>query len=167
MKMVLPESERERLLSKKITSSRAMELKERIKKVCRVKNGIIFCLTLIFFLGVIRAYWTYQSQPLSTDITYKYGHPYLGFQYPQITLCHPNIYLEHPMFKECRGDALEFISVIKSCMNSNNTSEIADLIQNLHPEIGNIVKMVRFWTGSKYICQPVAFVQKSLDSGVS
>ena len=149
--MVLPESERERLLPKKITSRRAMEFKEKIKKGCRVKNGIIFCLILLFFLGVIRAVKTYWSQPLSTDITYKYGHPYLGFQYPQITLCHPNIYLEHPMFKECRGDALEFISVIKSCMKGNNTSEITYVIQNLHPEIGNIVKMVRFWTGSKYI----------------
>ena len=149
--MVLPESAKERLLPKKITSRQAIEFKERIKKVIQVRNGIIFCLILLFFLGVIRAVMTYWSQPLSTDITYKYGHPYLGFQYPQITLCHPNIYLEHPMFKECRGDALEFISVIKSCMKSNNTSEIADLIQNLHPEIGNIVKMVRFWTGSKYV----------------
>ena len=151
MKMVLPESERERLLSKKITSSRAMELKERIKKVCRVKNGILFCLVLLFFLGVIRAVMTYWSQPLSTDITYKYGNPYLGVRYPQITLCHPNIYLKHPMFKDCRDEALEFITVISSCMKSSNTLEIADLIQNLHPEIGNIVKMVRFWTGSKYV----------------
>ena len=149
--MVLPESARERLLPKKITSWQAMEFKERIKKECRVKNGIIFCLILLFFLGVIKAVKTYWSQPLSTDITYKYGNPYLGVQYPQITLCHPNIYLEHPMFKECRGEPLEFISVINSCMKSNNTLEIADLIQNLHPEIGNIVEMVRFWTGSKYI----------------
>ena len=80
---------------------------------------------------------------LSTDITYKYGNPYLGVRYPQITLCHPNIYLKHPMFKECRNEALEFITVISSCMKSSNTLEIADLIQNLHPEIGNIVKMVQ------------------------
>ena len=112
--MVLPESAKERLLPKKITSRQAIEFKERIKKVIQVRNGIIFCLILLFFLGVIRAVMTYWSQPLSTDITYKYGHPYLGFQYPQITLCHPNIYLEHPMFKECRGDALEFISARRS-----------------------------------------------------
>ena len=151
MKVVLPEPERKRLLPKKITSRQAMEFKERIKKVCQVKNGIIFCLILLFFLGVIRAVMTYWSQPLSTDITYKYGNPYLGVRYPQITLCQPNIYLKHPIIKECRDESLEFISAVSSCMKSKNTSEIADLIQNLHPEIKNIVEMVRFWTGSKYV----------------
>jgi hypothetical protein len=36
-------------------------------------------------------------------------------------------------------------------MKSNKTLNVADLIQNLHPEIENIVEMVQFWTGSKYV----------------
>ena len=36
-------------------------------------------------------------------------------------------------------------------MKRNKTLNVADLIQNLHPEIENIVEMVQFWTGSKYV----------------
>ena len=33
----------------------------------------------------------------------------------------------------------------------NKTLKESNLTQNFHPEIGNLVEMVRFWTGSKYV----------------
>ena len=128
-----------------------MEFKERIKKVCRVKNVIIFSLILLFVWCVFNAVRKYWLQPLSTEISYKYGEAKLGVRFPQITLCQPNIFLKDPIIKECHDGTWDFIGAVTSCMKSNNTLKITDLIQNLHPAIGDIVEMVRFWTGSKYI----------------
>ena len=128
-----------------------MEFKEKTKKVCRVKNVIIFCLILLFLWCVFNAVRKYWLQPLSTEISYKYGEAKLGVRFPQITLCQPNIFLKNPIFKECHDGTWDFIGAVTSCMKSNNTLKVTDLMQNLHPAIGNIVEMVRFWTGSKYI----------------
>ena len=76
-----------------------MEFKERTKKVCRVKNVIIFCLILIFLWCVFNAARKYWLQPLSTEISYKYGEAKLGVRFPQITLCQPNIFLKDPISK--------------------------------------------------------------------
>ena len=155
MEGVLTESERERLLPKKITSRRAMEFKERIKKVCRIKNVIISCLILLFLWCIVHSVLKYYRELLSTDISYRYGESGgdwgVGIQYPQITLCQPFIFLNHPIMKECHGGSWNFISTVVSCLKNNKTLKVADLIDNLHPEIGNIVEMVRFWTGSKYV----------------
>ena len=151
MEVVLPEPERERLIPKKITSRQAMEFQDSIKKVCRVRNVIIFCLISLLLYWLLIAVSKCWLQPLSTDINYKYGEAELGALFPQITLCQPDIFLKHPILKECGDGAWAFISVIDSCMKSNKTLKLPDLIQNLHPEIENIVEMVRFWTGSKYV----------------
>ena len=128
-----------------------MEFIEKLKKACQVKNVIVFCLILLFLWCVFNAVRKYWLQPLSTEISYKYGEAKLGVRFPQITLCQPNIFLKDPIIKECHDGTWDFIGAVTSCMKSNNTLKITDLIQNLHPAIGNIVEMVRFWTGSKYI----------------
>ena len=151
MEVVLPEPERERLLPNKITSSQATEFKERIKKVCRVKNLIISCLILLFLWWLFNAVMKYWRQPLSTDISYRYGEGKYGIQFPQITLCQPFIFLNHPIMKECHDGSWNFISTVVSCMKNNKTIKVADLIQNLHPEIGKVVELVQLWTGSKYV----------------
>ena len=53
--------------------------------------------------------------------------------------------------KECHDGSWNFISTVVSCLKNNKTLKVSDLIDDLHPEIGNIVEMVRFWTGSKYV----------------
>ena len=163
MKVIRAEPERERLLTKNILSSQAMEFKERIKKICRIKNVIISCLILLFLWCIYNSVLKYYRQPLSTDISYRYGEDKgnwaLGectpleweIQFPQITLCQPFIFLNHPIMKECHDGSWNFISTVVSCLKNNKTLKVADLIDNLHPEIGDIVEMVRIWTGSKYV----------------
>ena len=123
-----------------------MEYKERIKKACRVKNLIIFCLILLFLWWGSKAMVRYRSQPLSTDISYIYGENKLGVQFPQITLCHRFLY--YPIMNECHDGSFSFISTFATCMRRNKSVE---LMQNFHPEIGHIVEMVQFWTGSEYV----------------
>ena len=128
-----------------------MKLKELVKKACHVKNFSSFCLILLFLWWGSNAVVRYWSQPLSTDISYNYGEAKPGDQFPLITLCNYKDFFQNPIFKECGSGSWKFISMVVSCMKSNNTFKEADLMQNLHLEIGNLVEMVQFWTGSKYV----------------
>ena len=129
-----------------ITLRRAMEFKQKMKKACRVKNLVILCLLLCFLWWGNNAVVRYWSQPLVTDISYIFGETKLGVQFPQITLCQK--LLENPIVKECHDGSWNFVSTLASCMNRNKSVEFK---QNLHPEIENVVEMVRFWTGSEYL----------------
>ena len=125
-----------------------MEFKEIMKKICRVKYVIIFCLILLFVWWGSNAVLRYWSQPLSTDISYKYGETKQGIQFPLISLCNLNSVVNDPMIKECDDGSWNLIRTLVSCMKINKTLKIAD---HMHPEIRNIVDMVRLWTGSEYI----------------
>ena len=124
-----------------------MKVRERIKKICRVKSVIIFCLIFLFLWWGTNAVLKYWSQPLSTDISFKYGETKEGIQFPLITLCNMNIFINNAMIKECHDGSWNFISTLVSCLKRNKTFHM----QNFYPEIGRIVEMVQFWTGSEYV----------------
>jgi hypothetical protein len=125
-----------------------MEFKEQIKKLCRVKYVIIFCLFLLFLWWGSNAVLRYWSQPLSTDISYNYGDTKRGIQFPLITLCNDlNTALNDPMIKECRDGSWSFISILISCMKIDKTYHT----HNFHPETSNIIEKVQLWTGSEYV----------------
>ena len=124
-----------------------MGCKGRMKNLCRVKYVIIFCLILLFIWWGRKAVLRYWSQPLSTDISFKYGEFERGIQFPLITLCIGNILVDNPMIKDCRDGSWNFIKTYVTCMKRNKTFHML----SFHPEIRNIVEMVQLWTGSEYI----------------
>ena len=124
-----------------------MEFKEKIKKLCQVKYVIISCLILLFLWWGSNAVLRYWSQPLSTDISYRFGETEQGVQFPLITLCSHKIFIHDSMFKGCHDGSWNFINTLVSCLKRNKTSHI----QDFHPEIRNIVEMVRLWTGSESV----------------
>ena len=128
-----------------------MEFKEKIKKICRVKFVIISCLILLFLWWGSNAVLKYWSQPVSTDISFKFGENERGIQFPLITLCNFNRFVDNEMLKECNDGSWNFMSALVSCVKSNKTLIGADDMQNFHPGLKNIVEMVRFWTGLKYV----------------
>ena len=128
-----------------------MEFKKKIKKLCRVKYVIIFSLILLFIWWGSNALLRYWSQPLSTDISYKYGETKQGIQFPLITLCNFNIFSDDSLIKECYDGSWSFISTLVYCMKINKTLNVTDHVKKFHPEIKSIVEMVQFWTGSKYV----------------
>ena len=128
-----------------------MEFRERIKKTCRVKYVITFCLSLTFLWWGSNAVLRYWSQPLSTDISSKYGETEQGIQFPLITLCDSRSVTNDPILKDCHDGSWYFLSALISCMKSDKTLKVADVMQNFHPEINNIVELVLFWTGLKYV----------------
>ena len=121
-----------------ITSRSVMKFKEKIRKLCRVKYVILFSLILLNLWWGSNAVLRYWSQPLSTDISYKYGENEQGIQFPLITLCNFNLQNDDE-------SSWNFLSALVSCMRRNKS----DHMQNYHPE--NVVEMVQFWTGSKYV----------------
>ena len=124
-----------------------MEFKEKIKKLCQVKYVIILCLILLFLWWGSNAVLRYWSQPLSTDISYRFGETEQGVQFPLMTLCIHKIFIHDSMFKGCHDGSWNFINTLVSCLKRNKTSHI----QDFHPEIRNIVEMVRLWTGSESV----------------
>ena len=108
-------------------------LKEKIKKTCRVRNVILFCLILLFLWWGSNSVVKYWSQPLSTDISFRYGNSELGIQFPLITLCQGNIFIENPTFKECHDGSWNFISTVASCMKSNKTFNVIK-VNHSHPD---------------------------------
>ena len=101
-----------------------MEPNEKIRKICRVRNVIIFCLISLFLWwgsGAVLKYW---SQPLSTDLHFEYGETDLGIQFPLITLCQSNVYVENPIINKCNDGSWNFISIIVSCMKGNKTFKV-------------------------------------------
>ena len=124
-----------------------MEFKENIKKLCQVKYVIILCLISLFLWWGSNAVLRYWSQPLSTDISYRFGETKQGVQFPLITLCSHKIFIHDSTLKECNDGSWNFISSLVSCMKRNKTSHT----QDFHPEIRNIVEMVHLWTGSESV----------------
>ena len=122
-----------------------MKFKEKIKKLCQGKYVILFSLILLNLWWGSNAVLRYWSQPLSTDISYKYGENEQGIQFPLITLCNFNIRNDDPTIRDCYDESWNFLSALVSCMRRNKS----DHMPNSHPE--NVVERVKFWTGSGYV----------------
>ena len=101
-----------------------MKIKEKIKKTCRATNLIIFCLISTFLWWGSKSVMKYRSQPLSTDISFEYGETDLGIQFPLITLCQTNIYIENPIINECNDGSWDYDSIFVSCMKGNQTFKV-------------------------------------------
>ena len=125
------------------TSKSSIGFKERIKKKCRVKYVIVFCLILLCIWWGSDAMFRYWSQPLSTLSK--------GIQFPLITLCNMNILKENKMLKDCYDGSWSFMSTLISCAKRNKTLKKTDDTPNFHPELKSLVEMVQLWTGSEYV----------------
>ena len=104
-------------------------------------------LILLFVWWGSNAVFRYWSQPLSTDISYKYGETNQGIQFPLITLCNLDRF-DNKILRECNDGSWNFISILVSCMKINKTLKVAD---HMHPELKNRVETVQLWTGTEYI----------------
>ena len=92
-----------------------MKLKEKIKKTCRVRNLIRFCLISLFLWWGTNAVVKYWNQPLSTDIRYRQEEAKPGNQFPLITLCNSRDFFGNPIIKDCvDGLSWNFIGTGKS-----------------------------------------------------
>ena len=61
---------------------------------------------------------------MSTDISFEYGETALGIQFPLITLCQTNIYIENPIINECNDGSWDYDSIFVSCMKGNQTFKV-------------------------------------------
>ena len=128
-----------------------MEFKQKAKQIFRIKTLVVFCLIALFIWWGSNGVMRYWSQPLTTDINFRFGDSDKGIQFPLITLCNDNFFSENPLMKKCYDGSWHFIKAFVSCMKSDQDFRIDTFMETVQIEIGDIVEKVRIWTGSEYI----------------
>ena len=128
-----------------------MEFKQKAKQIFRIKTLVVFCLIALFIWWGSNGVMRYWSQPLTTDINFRFGDSDKGIQFPLITLCNDNFFSENPLMKKCYDGSWHFIKAFVSCMKSDQDFRIDSFMETVQVEIGDIVEKVRIWTGSEYI----------------
>ena len=125
------------------------KFKQRLKKIVRLKNLVIFCLLLLLIWWGGTAILKYWSQPLTTDTKTVFGDNNNGIQFPLITICDFDFYTKNPLMKDCHNRNWDFIRSFVSCMKEDNNFLIESFMDSLQLDIRKIVAMVSVWTGSE------------------
>ena len=128
-----------------------IKFKWNLKKIIRLKNLIIFLLTLLLIWWGGSAILKYWSQPLTTDTSFVFGDNEKGIQFPVITICESDFYSNNPLMKDCHTGNWDFIGSFVSCIKKDKSFLIGPFMDSLQLDLRKIVAMVRLWTGSEYI----------------
>ena len=128
-----------------------MDFKLKAKQIFRIKSLVIFCLIALFIWWGSNGVMRYWSQPLTTDIRFRFGDSDKGIQFPLITLCNDQFFSENPLMKKCYDGSWHFIKAFVSCMKSDQDFRIDAFMETVKVEIKDIVESVRIWTGSEHI----------------
>ena len=67
----------------------------------RIRYIIVLCLLILFFSWSNEAFIRYWSQPLTTDISYRFGDNENGIEFPFITFCPYLVVSEDPVLNQC------------------------------------------------------------------
>ena len=123
--------------------------KQRLKKIVRLKNLVIFCLVLLLIWWGGTAILKYWSQPLTTDTSFVFGDNEKGIQFPVITICEYDFYTNNPLMKDCHTVNWDFIGSFVSCMKAKGDVPINSFLDSLRLDIRKLVAMVQntsiFW----------------------
>ena len=128
-----------------------MEFNQKAKQIFRIKSLVIFCLIALFIWWGSNGVMRYWSQPLTTDIRFRFGDSDKGIQFPLITLCNDQFFSENSLMKKCYDGSWHFIKAFISCMKADDNFRIDAFMETVQIEIRDIVEKVRIWTGSEYI----------------
>ena len=96
-----------------------MTFMQKLKRIVRIRNLIVFCLILLLIYWGGSAILKYWNQPLTTDTSYVFGDNESGIQFPVITICDYDSYIENPLFKDCKIGRRNLIGSFLSCMKKD------------------------------------------------
>ena len=86
-----------------------------------------------------------MSQPLTTDIGYKFGDGIgNGIQFPVFTFC---LYKSSPLLKYCSNGLFDMFPSFVKCLQNEKNFNIDHIMTSLHWERKNIVEKTQLWTG--------------------
>ena len=123
-----------------------------ILKSIRIKYIIIICLFLIFSYWGIKAFERYWSQPLTTDISYKFGDGNgNGIQFPIVTFCQLKFEVTNPLLKACNNGSWEFFPSFVNCLKTDENFDIDSFMDSFQTERKMVIDEARLWTGSFHI----------------
>ena len=123
-----------------------------MSKFIKIRYIIVICFLILFAWWAYQAIVRYWSQPLTTDISYKFGDQENGIEFPIITFCPYLIVTENPVLNECyNGSSWSFITALYDCLKNNKNFDIDSFMTNLQIDQGSLRATALFWTGVDYI----------------
>ena len=128
-----------------------MTFMQKLKRIVRIRNLIVFCLILLLIYWGGSAILKYWKQPLTTDTSYIFGDNENGIQFPVITMCDYNLYIKNPLLKDCKIGSRDLIGSFLSCMKKDKNFQMESFTDSLQLDVRKIVSIVRVWTGSEMI----------------
>ena len=117
-------------------------------KNIRVRYILVLPLVILFIWWGSNAVLRFWSQPLTTDISHKFGDTRNGIQFPLVTFC-PNNF--PAIMNNCRDKFHpNFIPSFALCLKNDPNFNIDNFLESLKTDITSIVEKVRLFTGSEY-----------------
>ena len=107
-----------------------LKFNQKLKRIVRIKNLIIFCLILLLIWWAGTAILKYWSQPLTTDTMNVFGDNDKGIQFPLIAICDYD-FQKNPLMKDCYTDKHNFISSFVSCMKEDKNFLIESFLRKI------------------------------------
>ena len=87
-------------------------------------------------------------------VRHVFGDNENGIQFPSITICNQNYYLQNPLMKKCLSiepNTWDLLGSLNSCMKEDPNFTIDSFMDSIELDIRNIVALEFIWTGSKNV----------------
>ena len=104
-----------------------MEFQSKIKKLMRMKYLTSVLLVWMFLWWGSNAVLKYLSQPLTTDISRRFGDNSRGIQFPLVTICQLDFESSHELMKDCSAGSPSFLQSFIACMKKDKNFKIGPL----------------------------------------
>ena len=121
-------------------------------KPIKIRYIIVVCFLLFFAWWAHKAFIRYWSQPLTTDISYRFGDNENGIEFPFITFCPYLIVSENSVLDQCyNGSSWSFITALYDCLKKDSDFDIDSFMTNIQIKRETFLTKALFWTGEDYI----------------
>ena len=121
------------------------------KKYLKIRFTIVLSLFVLFTWWGMMSVEKYCSEPLTTDIGYKFGDGIdNGIQFPVISFCQYDK-IKNSYLKVCNNGSFNFIPSFINCLRNNKNFKFDLFMASLELDIGAIIENYQLWTGLNYI----------------
>ena len=105
------------------------------KRHLRIRYIIVVSLFTLFIWWGTKSFLKYWSQPLTTDISYKFGDGIRnGIQFPVITFCQYGSNSNNPLLKNCNNGSWFFLPSFLNCIKNDGKFNAVSFLESLQFE---------------------------------
>ena len=119
------------------------------KRHLRIRYIIVVSLFTLFIWWGAKSFLKYWSQPLTTNISYKFGDGIgNGIQFPVITFCQYGSNSNNPLLKNCNNGSWFFLPSFLNCIKNDGNFNIDSFLESLQFERKLVIEKFQLWNGS-------------------